>query len=443
MQICYRFLFIIRNSSNNHTLIIMKNRILALAALFCASGAFGAGFQVLEQGAGNIGSALAGATANANGDASAAFWNPSSLFFSGFEVGDVLVDSAISFVVPNFDFHDMGSTDLGQMQGAMPAAPNNGGNGGKLGVVPNFYVVYRASEDLGFTLSVTSTYGLATEFDENWVGRFHGVSSDMKTIDINPSVAYRVNDWFAVNAGISAQFIHAELTQAYALAFPNFAMARLTAQSWGVGGNAGFTIKYADDGRIGFSWRSEVSQSPSGNMRVNGDVVNPACADINLPHSFNVGVYQRLRGDFSRFAVMADYSYTLWSAFDRLTIKNEQTGSTISDTVEAWSNVSRISVGMHYHPEFDENLVFRFGTTWDQSPIKNERNRTVRIPCADRIWFACGVGYKYQALTIDIGYMYIWFYDNPMIENQGPTGTIKGQFQGRASVISAQLSLKF
>ena len=397
----------------------------------------------MEQGTGNIGSALAGATTNANGDASAAFWNPSAVFFSGFEVGDVLVDSAINFIVPNFDFDDMGSTDLGMQQGNMTNVPNNGGNGGKLGVVPNFFVVYRATEDVSFTFSVTSTYGLTTEYDDNWFGRFHGISSDLKTIDINPSLAYKVNDWFSVFGGVSAQFIHAELTQAYALAFPNFAMTRLTAQSWGIGGNAGFTIKYADEGRIGFSWRSEVAQNISGNMRVNGDVVAPAYADINLPQTFNVGIYQRLPGKYNRFALMADYAYTLWSSFDELCIKNEQTGAVISNTQESWSNVSRISVGLHYYPEFNENFVFRIGSAWDQSPIKSKEHRTVRIPCTDRIWFACGIGYKYQALSIDVGYMYIWFYDNPMIENTGPTGTIRGEFHGRASVISAQISLKF
>ncbi len=421
----------------------MKNRILTLAALFCTSGAFGSGFQVLEQGAGNIGSALAGATTNAGGDASAAFWNPSALFFSGFQVGDMLVDSAVNFVVPNFDFIDMGSTDLGMQQGNIDDAPNDGGNGGELAVVPNFFVVYRATENIGFSFSVTSTYGLTTEYDNNWYGRFHGVESDLKTIDINPSLAYKINDYFSIFGGISAQFLHAKLTQAYALAFPNLVMAKITAQSWGVGGNAGITIKYADDGRIGFAWRSEVAQSVSGNMRINGDVVAPAYADINLPQTFNIGIYQRLPGRYNRFAVMADYAYTLWSSFGRLCIKNKQTDAVISDTQESWRNVSRVSVGLHYYPEFNENLVLRIGSAWDQSPVKSKEYRTVRIPCTDRIWFACGLGYKYQDISIDIGYMYIWFYENPLIENTGPTGTIKGKFHGRASVVSAQVSVKF
>ena len=74
----------------------MKKALRALLTLSTVAFAHAAGFQILEQGASNIGSALAGAVTNANNDASAAFWNPSAGFFIE---GKGLLDQGINFIV--------------------------------------------------------------------------------------------------------------------------------------------------------------------------------------------------------------------------------------------------------------------------------------------------------------------------------------------------------
>ena len=92
----------------------MKKLIMNAGALVVACISYGAGFQVLEQGASNIGSALAGATANASSDASSAFWNPSASIFSDtIKVGDIDMESGINFVVPSFEFNNQGTTGPG------------------------------------------------------------------------------------------------------------------------------------------------------------------------------------------------------------------------------------------------------------------------------------------------------------------------------------------
>ena len=155
----------------------MKTKILTTGAMFIACLSFGAGFQVLEQGASNIGSAMAGATSNASGDASSAFWNPSAAFFSGIEVGEIKVDAAMNFVIPHFDFDGTASNPL--TGGATNMTGNDGGNAGELAYVPNFYSVYRISEDFLFSLSITSPYGLETDYTEGWIGRYHALKSEL------------------------------------------------------------------------------------------------------------------------------------------------------------------------------------------------------------------------------------------------------------------------
>lgn len=147
------FLFFIETFFNNHIIAMIK-KAYALCALFGACATFGAGFQVLEQGASNLGSALAGSTVNANADASSAFWNPSASFAMDLRPGDTVMDSGMNFVVPSFSFSGKGYA-MGQ-----EVSGSDGGNAGVTSYVPNFYLVHQFTENLLGTFAVTSPTGL-------------------------------------------------------------------------------------------------------------------------------------------------------------------------------------------------------------------------------------------------------------------------------------------
>ncbi len=413
----------------------MVKRIIAIGALFCASASFGAGFQVLEQGANNIGSAMAGATTNASSDASAAFWNPSAVMFTQTKVGDVRVDAAMNFVIPSFEFEDDGRS-----VNPMGRNGNDGGNAGDLELIPNFFAVYRFAEDFALTFSMTAPFGIGTEYDDNWIGRFQGIESRVTTYDINPSIAWKVFDWLSVSAGASAQWLHAKLTQAVYLGYGMETRSQVTGDSWSAGANIGVTINYMEGGRIGFSWRTKVSHDLTGNLKIAGVGHQAVNANLTLPQTFNVGVYQRLGGDFRNFALMLDYSYTCWSSFESLVINSDATGSPVSYTNEDWKNVSRVAAGVHFYPDSIENLVFRFGVAWDESPVPNSARRTVRIPCSDRIWLTTGVGYEYKGISLSVAYGYIIFYDDSDINAvEAPNNIISGKYTGHSHIVSVQV----
>lgn len=418
----------------------MKSQIMTAGALIIACTSFGAGFQTLEQGASNMGTANAGATVNANADASAAFWNPSSGFNAGLKVGETKFDVAASLVVSSFDFvADSGPRPLGKS-----------GDAGCESVVPNFYVISRLSEDFMLTCSISPTYALETDYENGWVLSDRALNSEITTVDINPSIAYKVNDYLTISGGISAQWAHGHLSQSLVwlpslgLPYQGFiGTARVSGSSWAVGGNAGFTVNYAEDGRFGFQWRSEVNQSLKGNMHVNnpmsGSSMKEVGVDLDLPHTFTIGWYQRLRGDLKRIALMADYSYTLWSSFDMLSIE----GSGTPGVKEDWRNTSRVAFGVHIYPFDSDNTVLRFGSAWDQTPVKDAQHRYSRIPCTDRIWFSGGIGQKIGNVNIDFAYTYIYFYEDPRMEGEFASTGVTGYFEGSAHVVSFQIGYKF
>lgn len=384
-------------------------------AVFSATWLLGAGFQVQEQGASNLGTANAGAVANANGDATAAFWNPSAVSFADFKVGNTLVNAGINFVVPTLGLsNERGNFDCAVMS-----------------YVPNFYMAHKFTEDLAATVSVTAPYGLESSYDYDWYGRVQGLRSYLLTCDINPSLVYKITDWFSVSGGVSLQYLDCNLTQ--------YMMGKidLRGHSWGVGGNIGFTINYMEGGRFGFHWRSAVTQDLDGTFRMNGIPMSPISTSVDMPNTFNFGIYQRLQGDFSQFAVMLDYVYTTWSSFDKLEVPP------FPPVEEDWKDTSRVAFGIHYYPEQIENLTLRFGVAYDESPVKSAEMRTVRIPCSDRIWFSGGVGYKWDIFSFDVAYSYIMCVGSSQINRTENGMTVSGHYYGHIHVVSLQAGIEF
>ena len=111
---------------------------------------------------------------------------------------------------------------------------------------------------------------------------------------------------------------------------------------------------------------------------------------------------------------------------------------------ENWKNTSRVALGFNYNPAFSKNFVFRWGVAWDESPIRSAEFRSARIPCTDRLWLSCGLGYRTADINIDVGYTYIYFLDDPEIHTAGgPTNSLNGYYVGHAHVVSIQAGIYF
>src|SRR3546814_3965082 len=76
----------------------------------------------------------------------------------------------------------------------LPLGTNNGGDAGSLGLVPNAYISWEVNPNWFVGLGIGAPFGLMTEYDEGWIGRYHSKKFKIKSININPSVAYKVND---------------------------------------------------------------------------------------------------------------------------------------------------------------------------------------------------------------------------------------------------------
>lgn len=413
----------------------MHKLILPLVVFTTPLVSQAAGFGLAEVSGSGLGNAYAGGAAVAE-DASSIYANPASMTY----VQGTQAAGALHLINPNAEFNNEGSAPAT----ARPLG-GDGGNAGDLAFVPNMYFKMDLSDDFKFGLGINAPFGLKTEYDKTWLGRFQGIKSDLKTININPSLAFKVNDKLSIGAGISAMYAKAELTSAVNLGVVE-RISKVEGDDWGYGFNLGAIYQITQDTRLGISYRSKVEQHLKGDVKFsvssgptpNGDVR----ADVALPGSVSMSAFSRLNDSWD---LMGDVTWTRWSQFQRLAIYRDS-GALLTQTNQNWDNTLRYSIGANYH--FNERVILRAGLAYDEEAISNEF-RTVRIPGNDRKWLALGAAWQATPTTkLDVGYAHLFISDTKINDNQTTAvplgkGRVQGDYDASVDVLSMQITHNF
>ena len=170
---------------------------MLLAAFSGAASA--SGFQLLEQNASGLGNAYAGSAAVAD-NASTIYFNPAGMT----KLQAREVSGGISAVNPSFHFNDRGSS-----AGALQTA-GDGGNAGGWAAIPNGYMSWALNKDVYVGLGLGAPFGLKTEYDDRWIGAAQSQMFEVKNINLNPSVAWRMNDKVSLGFGLNRQKVEAQ-----------------------------------------------------------------------------------------------------------------------------------------------------------------------------------------------------------------------------------------
>ena len=415
------------------------------AVAFGASDASAAGFALKEQSAKYQGSSFAGATANGK-DASSVFFNPAGI--AGIEK-DFVIQVNGSLVMPRSDAEHASSSSLAF--GAVPGIQE--GDIGQDALVPATYVAARVNDKVNVGVGVNAPFGLTTTYDENWVGRYEALTSSVRTINVTPTVSYKLADNLSIGAGAQIQHMEVRLSQASNCgafngggAYASDCIVNNEGDDIGFGFTAGIQYEPVDGTKLGASFRSSVKHNLEGDVTFSGNTagqLNPTGlkSEFKTPEMVNLGVVQDITDDFR---VMGDATYTRWSRFKELSLDYEvEAGQLTDQTVpEDWKDVWFGAVGFEY--DVDSEWTLRAGTAFDKSPISDAR-RTARIPGGDRIWGSVGASYEVENFAFDIGFSHIEV-DNSSIseEASGVTDTaLDAEYDSSIDILSVGLTVKF
>lgn len=427
----------------------MKFRVKAIAAALGAVGALAAGqamsagFQLLEQNASALGNAYSGTAASAE-DATTIFFNPAGMSFLSGTSAAISVD----LVRPSAEFSPVNPN-------ALLAYPprsgvfDDGGDAGDWAIVPALYFSYRLNPKVDLGFSINAPFGLKTEYTPSWVGRFHGIKSELQTMAIGASASYKITDTVSLGFGLTAQKADAELTSAINPANLS-AQSKLEGDDWGYGWNIGILAQVTPSTRIGASYRSEIKHEIEGSIVLTGPVFStPASADVKLPGIFTFSATHQLN---DKWELLADIAWTDWSVFDQLlvTVPPSPVFATgVAQRIpENWDDTWRFAVGANYR--YNERTKIRFGLAYDESPVPDQF-RTVRIPDNDRTWLALGVQFKITPKdALDIGYAHLFIDDaslnTPALGTQAGAAAaipLTGNYENSVDIVGFQYSRSF
>jgi len=461
---------------------------LALGAALIAlptQPAQGAGFALQEQNASGLGHAYAGGAAAAE-DVSTIFYNPAGLV----RLQTMQLVVAGNLICPSTKFHDGGSLPaFGQPLGG------TGGDAGSCAGVPNLYFGVPFTDKWSFGIGVNVPFGLKTEYDSDWLGRFQAVKSKVETYNVNPVLSWEPTPMWTVGGGVSFQRLNAELTNRvnYATAYAQGVQAAIAANpslapfaqtligsaaglesgarvkgddsSWGwnvgvlwqatpqtrIGAAYRSAIKYTVDGNVNFDNPTALGTlppalAPAGAVILNG--VNAQLFDggvtlkIKVPQTANVSIFHQFD---NKWDLMADLQYTGWSSIQELKVVRT-TGQVLptsaqGPTPENFRNTWRVSAGANYR--YTDKWTLRGGVAWDQTPVRDDE-RTPRLPDEDRTWLALGAQYKYSDnWAFDIAYAYIFLRNASINQNEGSTaqyGHVNGSYKANVNIVGLQVT---
>ena len=423
-----------------------------IASVFSGTAAAG-GFGLYEQNASGLGNAFAGSAAVAQ-DASTIYFNPAGMAMlpgRSFVAGVDVLRTSNEF-----------SNNASVAAAGRPLGGNGGDAGGWAGI-PFGYLSWQLSPTVFLGVGLGAPFGLKTEYDSGWIGRFQATKSEIKSINLNPSLAWKVNDQFSLGFGVSYQRFEAQLGNKVNVLTVVGGVpvslgeidAKVTADddSWGWNFGALFTVSPST--RIGASYRSTIKQKlegdvsfgRTGNAAVDAGISanpllanGPAKADVKLPDSFILSVVQQLT---DKWEMVGDVVWTGWSNIPRLEIYRTN-GALLSVEELQWDDTWRVALGGNY--KYNDQWKIRFGLAFDESPV-NDTYRAPRLPDSDKWWLSIGAQYKpNKDAAIDFAYTYLIIDDASINNSRGSVpryGLINGEYDSSTHILGIQYSQSF
>lgn len=451
----------------------------AVLSIMATNVAHSAGFSLYGEGngaaAGNYGAGLAAEAA----DASIGWYNPAGLVlineqqavFGGVGIfPSSKLSGTSNFVTPN----PFGSGNLVYTQtfDNIESAEN--------AFVPSFHYALPLTDRAVFGFSVTSPFGLATDWGPYSPVRYEATYTEVITTNFSPELGVKVAENFSFGAGLDIQYARVKFNSMVGLptvltspflrlpATTDDTLSYNKGSSYGVGFHAGLMGMFNDNHtRIGLNYQSKIRHTFYGYSNFIGPlagnpIITPFQADgfvtsndlysnpIQLPDVLTLSAYQDVN---EKLALLGSVVYTGWNVFQTIQLNNIAAPAISTDgdvtqiqanliSPQNYKNVWRVALGANYH--INNQLMLRVGGGYDQSPT-NDINRDVRLPDTDR--WALAVGARYQPrpnISVDAGYTRLFGIQNNGVHRTDhlatSTYTVDASASSSANLVGLQLN---
>lgn len=285
---------------------------------------------------------------------------------------------------------------------------------GPLSLPYHLYVTHKLkNENLSLGLSINSPFGIESKWKDNWSGRFISQTFRIRTLFIQPTAAYQINEHWSIGAG--PVFATASLYHTRALPYTNSSgtesSIELDGKGSAIGANAGvyykteklsvgltyrsgFKIKI-DDGNVSFhDLPSLITQNWSNNA-------SSFSSELNIPSVYSLGAGYMLN---DKLTLTLGFNMIQWSTFESLDYDIQNPEIADIKTARNWENTLSFRAGIQAITT--SKLTIRGGIALDASPVP-DRYMSPDIPDDERIVISGGITYKLkERFSLDASFQF-------------------------------------
>lgn len=411
---------------------------LAVAITATSGHGFASGFALNEQSISGMGTSFAGRSSSAE-DASTVFGNPAGM--ARLKREEVYVGAAVIHA----------QSDISRASANAGPATLSGSNDGDMVPstgVPMGYYVKPLDDKVAFGLGIYVPFGLMTDYERTFQGRYHADKSYVRVITVQPTLSYRFNEQLSVGFGPTFNHIEGELTSSVlnpTSLGSNDGKVKVKGDDTAVGFNLGVLYKFTPGTRAGITYHSRVKYELEGDTRVSGHGALAAIAgkyDANLglttPESVDMSITHQLTDALTLYA---GSTWTRWSRFKEIRVENDSAALPVIVEEQNWHDTWAHAVGLSYR--LNPQWTLRTGIAVDQSPTNNV-DRSARVPSGDRTIFSVGAGWSpNQDMTIDVAYSYLQEESVDVNQQSSTRGDYHARYKNSAHGLGASLSYRF
>jgi len=378
--------------------------IFCLLTVVFSGQAWAGGLYIQEFATPSLGTANAGAQAWAD-NASTSFFNSAGM--TRLEGKELMVGGGLIYTDIKFD--------------PAPDTPVPGGDGGQKGSLApliNVFYVHSLSDDLKFGVDLVSVSAAVLDYDDGWTGRRQCLSTEVFTMTLHPSLAYKLNDWLSVAGGVG--LIYGELELEVAGLLPDRKIT-IDGDDLAYTFNLSAMFELSDQTRLGVVYWSEADLNFEGDVTHQPSGLNAGVdTALPLPQWVKAGIYHEIN---DRFALLGSVGWEDWSELENVNISFASTSAALPKN---WKDTYHFAGGMHYR--LSEPWLLQFGIAYDTSPVDAE-DRTADMPIDRQIRYNIGTQYeKSERLTIGCAFEYADLGDAE-INNSAPLTGLKGSYK--------------
>lgn len=293
-----------------------------------------------------------------------------------------------------------------------------------------FAYIHPVSDKFKLGVSLQNSFGLVLDWGDSWVGRYKSTNVALIAPQLQPTIAYKVNDWLSIGAGVglTVGYLKDEAKVKSRIPGRGDGSFEFSDTDFAVQGNFGIMFEPSEETRIGVRYLTETDLDFKDNIEFSNvgpifDRVPELDLGMKMPQSIMAGVYHRLNG---QWAILGSAGWDEWSSFSKVSV--DLTGTAPSTTIDVgFDDTWHIGVGAEY--QYNPEWMLTAGFSYDSSMMDSD-TRPINLPLGEMYRYAVGFKYlKSNGVTLGGGLSFLWMGDLEVKQaGNAKEGFVSGQY---------------